>query len=385
MPLPLILLVDDDVAALSPLVLFLQQAGFRCTGVHSGQEALAFCQNHRPDLVVMSLQMTGMDGLQLTDQLRKQFVDEWMPIIFLSSDDDADHILAGLTVGGDDYLCKPANPDMLLAKIRVFLRISRLQRQLTDDAVRLARYYEENEFEQTLALELIQRLTYRSFVGQAHIWHTLHPAGIFNGDIICRSHSAPGLEHFLLADCTGHGLTAAISALPVIDGFYELVKQFLSTSLLAGGINKKLHSLLPTGRFVAAALCSIDYLHRTLSIWNGGIPCALLIGRGGQLKHGFPSRYPPLGILDEADFDNTLQQVHWEDGDLLVLSSDGITEASNLKGDQFGLSGVQHAIEHGWPDAVGNSILEALSRHLDGDDAKDDVSLLVVRLHVPSD
>lgn len=380
MALPMILLVDDDRAVLSLLAHFLVHAGYRCTRVESGEDAVDYCRQHRPDLVVMDINMPQMDGLQATAQLREHFGDDWIPILFLSADNDPQQVLAGLNVGGDDYLVKPINPALLLAKIRVFLRITRLQRQMIQDAGRLARYYEENEFEQTLALELIQRLTYRSFVGQPHIWHTLHPAGIFNGDIICRTHCAPGIEHLLLADCTGHGLTAAISALPVIDGFYELVNQHLSSSLLASGINKKLHSLLPTGRFVAAALCSIDYFHHQLAVWNGGIPCVLLIGPGGALKQAFLSQYPPLGILEEQQFENTLVRADWQDGDMLVLSSDGITEACGPQGEQFGLDGIRRAIQHGWPHAVGDSILEAVHQHLQGDDVKDDVSLLIVRL-----
>ncbi|MBV8048845.1 MAG: SpoIIE family protein phosphatase [Paludibacterium sp.] len=384
MPASLILLVDDNEFTLDLQVHYLEQAGLTCHGVNSGQQAVDFCRQHRPDLIVMDMAMPEMDGMQTTVALRQLFGDDWVPILFLSAYDEEDQVLAGLASGGDDYLTKPVKPEFLLAKIRVFLRIASLQRQIAQDAVRLARYYEENEFEQTLALELIQRLTYRSFVGQAHIWHRLHPAGIFNGDIICRSDAALNTEHFLLADCTGHGLTAAISALPVIDGFYELVKQYLSTSLLASGINKKLHSLLPTGRFVAAALCSIDYDRHTLSVWNGGIPCALLIGPGGQLRHAFDPRCPPLGILDEDEFDSTLEVANWQEGDLLVLTSDGITEASTPQGEQFGLAGVLSAIKSSWPDAVGSSILNAVKQHLNGDDAKDDVSLLIIQLHRPA-
>ncbi|TDR72065.1 PP2C family protein-serine/threonine phosphatase [Paludibacterium purpuratum] len=385
MPPPLILLVDDNRFSLELLTHGLELAGLRCHGAGRGQDAIEFCRQQRPDLVVMDMAMPEMDGLQTTAELRQLFRDDWVPILFLSANGDEEQVMAGLRIGGDDYLIKPVNPELLLTKIQVFLRIAHLQQQITQDAIRLARYYEENEFEQTLALELIQRLTYRSFVGQAHIWHKLHPAGIFNGDVVCRSLSAPGIEHFLLADCTGHGLTAAISALPVIDGFYELVKQYLSTSLLASGINKKLHSLLPTGRFVAAALCSIDYTQHTLSIWNGGTPCALLIGAGGKLKHLFPPRYPPLGILDESDFDSGLEQIPWQDGDLLVLTSDGITEACMPHGKLFGIDGVIRAIETGWPDSVGKHVLAALSEHLDGNHAQDDVSLLIVKLHTPKD
>ena len=376
----LILVIDDSKTSQAMTLLYLEQAGYHCSGLDSGEEALAFCENTRPDLILMDIGLPGIDGMETTRQLRIHYGDYWVPIIYLTGSHNDQDLLDGLKAGGDDYLTKPINYQLLHAKIQVFLRISSMQRQIALDAVRLAQYYEENEFEQSLALELIQRLTYRSFVGQSHIWYRLNPADIFNGDVICRSSTAPNIEHFLLADCTGHGLTAAISALPVIDGFYEMVRQYLSTRLLASGINKKLHSLLPTGRFVVAGLCSIDYSNQTLELWNGGLPCALLVGAGGKIRQTFISRHPPLGILDETAFDPTLITASWQNGDYLVMSSDGITEANNAEGIPFDLDGVKQAILKGWPDQIGPMILQSLQQHLGGDIAKDDLSLLIVKL-----
>lgn len=380
MTFPSLLLVDDYELSRRITLHYIEKMGFSGIGVDSGQAALTFCRQHRPDLILMDVSMPGMDGLETTRRLRQQFGEDWVPIIFLTGCDAAEEVVLGLKAGGDDYLVKPVNYDLLDAKIQVFLRIAMMQKQIAQDAVRLKHYFQENEFEQSLALELIQRLTYRSFSGQPHIWHQLNPAETFNGDVICRSVSPPGIEYFLLADCTGHGLTAAISALPVIDGFYELVKQYLSTRLLASGINKKLHSLLPTGRFVAAALCAIDYTCHTLSVWNGGIPCVLLLDIDGSVKQKFASNHPALGVINEASFDDNVSQHSWQSGDVLVLSSDGITEARNAEGQMFGIEGVVTAAKQGWPEHIGNSILDALGKHMHGDDTKDDISLLIIRL-----
>jgi two-component system, HptB-dependent secretion and biofilm response regulator len=380
-----ILLVEDNASTRHTTALLLEKMGHTCMAVDSGPAALDYCENNRPDLILMDVAMPGMDGHETTRRLRARQADDWVPIIFLTAMTSATDMLLGFEAGGDDYLTKPVRFELLQAKIRVFLRIASMQRQITHDALCLARYYEENEFEHSLAHELIQRLTYRSFIGQRHIWHHLNPAGIFNGDIICRSTSAPGKEHFMLGDCTGHGLTAAISALPVIDAFYELVKQYLSTSLIASGINKKLHSLLPTGRFVAGALCSVDYRHQTLSVWNGGIPCALLFGADGRLKQVFQSEHPPLGVLDEDAFDTAPNRCEWSDGDQVVLASDGITEAANEAGQQFGLEGVASAVQQVGHRPIGERILAALAEHLHGTEAKDDVSLLVLQLSAVHD
>lgn len=376
---PIILLVEDCEITRRLIAQVIDRAGFQCHEVPNGQAALDYCRQHKPDLILMDVEMPGLDGLDTTRQLRERFGDHWVPIIFLTSHTENEHQLNGLIAGGDDYLGKPVNYDLLTAKIAVFLRIADMQRQIALDAVRLAKYYEANEIEQALALELIQRLSQRSLIQLPHIWHHLSPAENFNGDLICRSESPSGIEHFMLADCTGHGLTAAISALPAIDSFHDLVKQYLSTSLLAAGINKKLNYLLPTGRFVAAALISIDHATGLLSIWNGGIPCLLLFNAAGEFVEALSSNHLPLGILAEEQFDSALHLRSWEPGDVLVVSSDGITEALNDEGVMFGIEGVVRGVRHGWPDRIGDSILEALSQHRHGVIAQDDVSLLVIQ------
>lgn len=160
--------------------------------------------------------MPVMDGVEATAKLRSQFGDVWVPIIFLTTHSELELVVTVLKAGGDDYLFKPVNLDLLSAKINVFLRIAEMQKQISQDALRLEKYYARNESEQELAVEMLQRLSERFSLAQPHLWHHLRPAENFSGDFICRSVLTSGIEHFLLADCTDHGLAAAISALPAI-------------------------------------------------------------------------------------------------------------------------------------------------------------------------
>ncbi|UJB33605.1 PP2C family protein-serine/threonine phosphatase [Chromobacterium sp. Beijing] len=270
------------------------------------------------------------------------------------------------------------NFDLLAAKIQVFLRIAEMQEQINQDAIRLERYYQANEEEQRLTLELIKRLNEQYTSPQSHIWQHLSPATNFNGDLICICPSPSGQEHIMLADCTGHGLAAAISALPVVDCFYEMTRNGSSLSDIAAGINKKIYKLLPRSRFVAAALISIDHKAGTISVWNGGIPCVLLFSALGKLAVILKSQHPPLGVLSESDFDNTLQTLKFYSHDTLVVSSDGITESKSRQGGMFGVEGIINAVKNTGGKVVGTHILEAVSKHLEGDPISDDVSLLVV-------
>ncbi|VEB44629.1 Transcriptional regulatory protein AfsQ1 [Chromobacterium violaceum] len=267
-----ILLVEDSATNRYFIEQFIQELGYRCASAKNGVEAVEYCRNQVPDLVLMDIIMPEMDGLQATTELRRLFGEHWVPIIFLTSLNELESVVSGLKAGGDDYLAKPVSFDLLSAKIHVFLRIAQMQNQINQDAVRLEKYYQENEFEQQLALELIERLVRLRTSRPGHVWQYLNPAAGFNGDLIIICQPPGGGEHIMLADCTGHGLTAAISALPAIDCFHEMTEAGCDMAAIARGVNQKLHKLLPGGRFVAAALIAIDADGRHARVWNGGVP-----------------------------------------------------------------------------------------------------------------
>ncbi|OHX13133.1 hypothetical protein BI347_06175 [Chromobacterium sphagni] len=374
-----ILLVEDSATNRYFIEQFVMELGYQCVAAKNGLEAVAYCRDKVPDLILMDVIMPEMDGLQATAELRRMFGEHWVPIIFLTSLNELESVVGGLKSGGDDYLAKPVSFDLLSAKIHVFLRIAEMQNQINQDAVRLEKYYRENEVEQQLALELIERLIGQRTSRPDHVWQYLSPAAGFNGDLIIICQPPSGGEHIMLADCTGHGLTAAISALPAIDCFYEMTQAGCGMAEIARGVNQKLHRLLPGGRFVAAALIAIDPDGVRVSIWNGGVPCVLLFNERAEVAASCNSTHPPLGILPAEAFDDSMQSLDWQPSQVLVVSSDGITEAKDGNGVMFGLPGVVEAVGRGWPARIGEGVLEAVRAHMHGDAASDDISLLVIR------
>ncbi|MCD4500213.1 SpoIIE family protein phosphatase [Chromobacterium vaccinii] len=379
MPSTTILLVEDSATNRYFIEQFIQKLGYLCVSAKNGVEAVEYCRSKVPDLVLMDVIMPEMDGLQATTELRKLFGEHWVPIIFLTSLNELESVVSGLKAGGDDYLAKPVSFDLLTAKIHVFLRIAEMQNQINQDAIRLEKYYQENEFEQQLALELMERLIRLRTSRPDHVWQYLSPAAGFNGDLIIICQSPGGGEHIMLADCTGHGLTAAISALPAIDCFHEMTEAGCDMPAIVRGVNQKLHKLLPSGRFVAAALIAIDSAGRQARVWNGGVPCVLLFNARGEVEARCKSDHPPLGVLPADAFDDGMQTLAWQPSQTLVVSSDGITEAKDSQGAMFGLPGVEAAVRRGWPDRIGETVLEAVKAHRQGGAASDDVSLLVIR------
>jgi DNA-binding response OmpR family regulator len=114
-----ILVVDDEPKIVDLARDYLEHAGFAVRTAADGPAALDAVQRHHPDLVVLDLGLPGLDGLDLTRELRR---DSTIPIVMLTARDDELDKLLGLELGADDYLTKPFSPRELVARVRAVLR-----------------------------------------------------------------------------------------------------------------------------------------------------------------------------------------------------------------------------------------------------------------------
>jgi DNA-binding response OmpR family regulator len=116
-----ILLVDDDALLRRSLAFNLEQASYRVSTAATAEDALALARRDRPDLVLLDIGLPGMDGL---DALRYFQAQVGVPVIFLTARRrELDQVL-GLELGADDYITKPFDLDVLLARIKAVLRRS---------------------------------------------------------------------------------------------------------------------------------------------------------------------------------------------------------------------------------------------------------------------
>jgi DNA-binding response OmpR family regulator len=114
-----ILLVDDDDLMRRSMAFNLEKAGYRASTAANAEDALAMSQRDRPDLVLLDIGLPGMDGLQALRKFQDAFN---VPVIFVSARRrELDEVL-GLELGADDYITKPFDLDVLLARIKTVLR-----------------------------------------------------------------------------------------------------------------------------------------------------------------------------------------------------------------------------------------------------------------------
>jgi two-component system OmpR family response regulator len=134
--IPSIILVEDDLRLSALVSRYLESNGFRVTSTARGDEVVEQVLRDTPDLLILDLGLPGQDGFSICKQLRPIYSN---PILILTArDNDIDHVL-GLELGADDYVIKPVEPRVLMARINALLRRSRAQPRAEHATLRFGR------------------------------------------------------------------------------------------------------------------------------------------------------------------------------------------------------------------------------------------------------
>ena len=118
-----ILVVDDEPSIVDSVSTVLRYEGFEVETASAGYAALALAQNGKFDLVVLDVMLPDIDGLEITRRLRADGVK--VPVLFLTAKGEVDDLVAGLAVGGDDYVAKPFSLAEVVARTKALLRPAR--------------------------------------------------------------------------------------------------------------------------------------------------------------------------------------------------------------------------------------------------------------------
>lgn len=375
-----ILVVDDSPSSVALLRSYLTAQGHGVTTVEDGEAAVDAFARQTPDLVLLDVVMPGMDGIEVTKRLRAISRDRWIPVILVSSLQTEQDVVRGLDAGADDYLAKPINLAVLKAKIRSFQRIVQMQSELRSQANILRRLQDEQTYEHELAATLIKAIVQRVGLQDPRLAWQVMPSARFSGDVVAAERGANGTFYALLADATGHGLTASVSLIPALQIFYGMARKGLPLGQIVREINLRLREQLPVGRYVAALMVAIHYADHRFEYWNGGMPPALLLSRDGQSTRELKSDQVALGILPDAEFDDSCRELQFERGERLVAYSDGLIEAADHAGDPYGMDRLLAAVHAASGKESLDQVMRDLHAHLDCAPHHDDASIFAIDL-----
>ncbi len=375
-----ILVVDDNPDDLYLIRRDLMALGHRVAGVSTAAEALDHIAQAYPDVLMTDVGLPGMDGIELLKTVRARTGGSWIPsLVFTGSLDEATQMRA-LEAGADAYLCKPASRQMLHAKLGVILRLKAMQRQAEARNRELARYRSLQEEEQRLARFVMERLINREALGDPAVSHWIASAAEFSGDLIAAARTPGNVLHVLLADGAGHGLAASLNVLPVTAPFYRMTERGFGIDAIAREINSKVRALLPVDRFIAATLVAVNFRERYVTVWNGGNPGPLLVRPDGGVRLHFNRHHFPLGVVDDDEFDGTVDAHVVNPHDHLLLFSDGLIELEDAAGQALGVDGLGTALNSLRADLRLPRLTEIVHDLTGGSPPRDDISIAQIAL-----
>ena len=210
------------------------------------------------------------------------------------------------------------------------------------------------------------------------IAHRIRSSSHFSGDIVLVRTAPSGSVFVLLADATGHGLSATITIMPIISVFDAMVKKGHELPFILREMNKRLLKDLPDDRFVAAILMEIRPGDQELRLWNGGMPRSLVLNPHRQLVTSLRSQHMALGILDDSLFDATTERLQLPAEGYLLCMSDGLAEQRSQTQEAFGEDRLLACLEQSQGKAVIPTLLEAVTQHAGKQVPDDDISMVVL-------
>jgi CheY-like chemotaxis protein len=259
------LVVDDDVTGRAFLRALLKRAGYAVEVAPDGETALQMFRPDAYDVVFMDMMMPGMDGVETTLRI-KQLADEiFTPVIFVTGAGDEESLVRAMDAGGDDFLTKPVTAGVLLAKLGAMQRIRALHERTR---TLYARVVEDQEH----AREVFERAVSARAVSSPALRSRLIPADVFSGDMLLSSRTPDGGLMVMVGDFTGHGLAAALGAVPAAEAFRLTVGAGHPAARVLAEINRRLADSLPRGHFLAAGIAYVDPYLGSVTLANCGLP-----------------------------------------------------------------------------------------------------------------
>jgi CheY-like chemotaxis protein len=373
-----VLIAEDSAADRMLLSTIVSRQGHRSLTAGNGLEAVALYEQERPQLVLMDALMPVMDGFEAARRIKEIAGDALVPIIFLTSLSENEALVRCLEVG-DDVLAKPYNRTILEAKIRAMDRLRRLQDTVLHQRDLIAVHNEHLLTEQRVAKAVFDKVAHSGCLAEPNIRYVQSPFALFNGDLLLAAYHPTGAMYVFLGDFTGHGLPAAIGAMPLAEVFYGMTARGYSLQEILREINAKLKRILPVGMFCCATMLNLDFPRRTVQVWSGGLPDGYLLRAATGELTPLNSRHLPLGILDPAAFDETYEIYPLQEGDRAFLFSDGVLETHNACGEPFGVDKLQAVFRGNRdPAALFDEIRQALADF--SGEPHDDVSMVEVQM-----
>jgi len=364
-----ILIVEDDPAILCGLRDNLKFESHEVLTAADGETGYRAVCEHAPELVILDLMLPKLNGYDLCRRLRSEGFSA--PILMLSARSQEGDRVLGLDLGANDYVSKPFSLRELLARVRALLRHEREHKL---DEAHLGNELEmAAKVQQSLFPRVLPEVPGLDYAG------ICRPARGVSGDYYDFLPLGNGRLGLLLADVSGKGMAAAL----VGASLHAAIRSNASANSGCGEVLAKashvLYETTTAERFATAFYGEYDSASRILTYANAG-HCAPMLVRGKDCIR-LDSLTPPAGMLPVLPA--VQHSVDLVSGDWLLIFSDGIPEAANESGEDFGDDGLISALTRfrkGTAAEVCEGVVNEVRDYVREQRQADDITLIAVKM-----
>lgn len=384
-----VLVIDDEKIIRERMKKLLELDDYETISAENGQKGLEIFKNEKPDIVLLDIKMPGMDGIEVLKKIKEETTDA--QVIIMTGHGGVETATQAIKEGAFGYIQKPVEYDELEIEIKRALEKQEMQRRLDQYVLRLEaanadleKLFQQLRRDYEIAEKVFEKVVHNDDHRNCpNIKSFQAPMTNVAGDLILIAVGPTGNQSIFLGDFTGHGLSAAIGAIPVAGIFYTMTERGHSVADIVTEINRKLKNVLPTGLFLCACLIELDYKRGTLTLWNGGLPDALIIGAHGGIKRRLPSTHTPLGVVSNDNFDSSVEVVKVAQGERIHVYTDGVIEVVNNEEEMFGQERLdEHFVQNQAPERLFDEIVNSFTTFRGETSQNDDITMVEVRYDI---
>ena len=338
-----VLVVDDEAPIRDILGFYLKRAGYHVLMAGNGRQALEEIGKLKPDLIISDLKMPEMGGDELCKRVKADPALRDAYFIIVSALDGTASKIGGLNLGADDMISKPFHAQEVLAKIDSAFRLIAMQKEIKRQNHELTAFQERMEGELALAAALQMGLLPQSPGSAPGVrWsHRYLPAEGIGGDIYAIT-AAQGGAALMIADVSGHGVTAALISAMVKTSFESQVRGGGAPLDWVQGMNRDLARTTLAEQFATAWVGHLDQATGRLRYVVAGHTSPFRIHGGAEGGLRRPEFLQGKGFMLGLDEDLPFveQEAALSKGDRLVLYTDGLVEAEREDRTMLGEEGL---------------------------------------------
>ena len=369
-----VLVVDDAEANIDVLVQTLRDE-FRLSVAIDGESALRSIKKNPPDIVLLDIVMPGLDGYEVCRRIRATEAWRDIPVMFLSSLEDARDKAHGFEAGGNDYVTKPFAPLEVRARVRSLLRS-----KAYSDAVREAHARDLRIAREIQMGILPTDLSARTRGTGLDVAAVVEPARQVGGDLYEVLRTADDRLVVALGDVSGKGIPAALFMAVTVTLLRTMARQHDDPAEILSALNDELAEQNPRGMFVTLQCAVFDLGRGRVTVAGAGHDPAVVLSSGHAPRRQFPSAGRVAGLMGGNEI--TSESLDLSPGDTLLFFSDGVTEAFDEAEELFGEERLlSHLADQ--PGATASetvvSLLSAVRAHAGHAKQSDDISIVASR------